>query len=120
MSTARKLLRRYLKPYVADEFFRVVVKPADLHTDRSLDQLETEEPSLLNFIQNEPKLANLLSAHSAATAVTIMRGNQYRLSIEDTVSRLDSLTYRLVATVIMETTMRTRREDLRYKEPVDE
>lgn len=111
MSTSRQLLRRHLKPYVDEAFYLKTVTAADDVTDRSLDQIENEEPSLMEWVSVGQPIQDLLEAHSAAMMVALIRGQQQGLALDTVVHRLDGLTYRLATAIAVEATMRARAEE---------
>lgn len=112
--SSRRLLRRFLRPFVNDEFFSETIRPADRRIDAALDQLESEEPSLLEFLSHDEGIQKLLDAHSAATAFALSQGLQVKMPFEQIIKRLDQLTYRVLATVAVEATARARRENREF------
>ena len=107
----RRLLSRHLRHHVVPEYFQQTVAPADEAMDNALDQLETEEPSLLEWLGSEPTMRCLLDAHGAATFVALALSQSSGLPLDKVTRRLDGLVYRLVATVALEATMRARQEN---------
>lgn len=100
-STPRNVLSKLLKPSVSKRYYQNVIVPADRVIDSALDDMETEEPSFMDWLERNPDLDTLLSAHQAAVYRTITHGSASGVPIEKVIQRIDALTYRLTAAIAL-------------------
>ena len=89
---------------------KVDIALADAYIDEALDAIDDEEPSLLDWLQNDPELQNLQWANLSTMYWLLARDmKDDEVSFEQMVTNLDKILGRVRATIAWRAAMRERK-----------
>lgn len=106
-TSSRRVLQRLLGSKVGPLDFDEVLE-ADRLVDTALDQLESEEPSLLGFMQEDPGVSLLLRSTVVSTFDLFAHDTQRGIDFDRTVQRVDSVVFRALCATAMRMVLRDR------------
>ena len=85
------------------------VRDADHYVDSALAVLEWEEPTLLEWLAEDPHINGVLRANATAMFALIMADQKRKFTWERTIKRLEALVYRTSVAIAWNAAMHERR-----------
>lgn len=104
----RQVMAQLLDSLDFREDIKDEVKLADYYIDEALDVLETEEPSLLEWIQTDEEVDRLRWTNRSTTYWLMMAQMKKQVPLEKIVGKVDNLFGRVLAAVAWRAVMKDR------------